>query len=305
MPTKQQSDVFGLTVESEFPLRDLPALAGIHTPDVVIRRGVISSLPDDEQPGLNVIEDRSVILNIPEVARFEIVAGERITIEAKPSASERNIRLYLLGSAFGIILHQRGLLPLHANVIEIAGVAVAFMGHSGAGKSTMAAWFHDRGFRVLGDDVCVVVQSDSNVPVVPRGLPRLRLWKEALQLTGRTPENYEKSFDDIEKYDVPAFTDGGTAAIPLAAIYDLRTADMGDRATIVRLRGLDAVDALVANTYRGGYLQMLGGKGRHLSQCLRLAKEVPVFRAERRWGLEVYEEQAKLLESHARKTILE
>ena len=69
---------------------------------------------------------------------------------------DANIRLYLLGSAMGVLLHQRGLLPLHANAVEIDGKAFAFMGASGSGKSTLAAWFHDHGYRIIADDVCAV-----------------------------------------------------------------------------------------------------------------------------------------------------
>ena len=60
----------------------------------------------------------------------------------------------------GAALHQRGILPLHANAVEIDHRAVAFMGASGAGKSTLAAWFHDQGYPILADDVCVIRADD-------------------------------------------------------------------------------------------------------------------------------------------------
>ena len=99
--------------------------------------------------------------------------GNQIVIDAAPDATDRNVRLFLLGSALGALLHQRGLLPLHANAIDLGGGAVAFSGHSGAGKSTIAAWFHDRGHRILADDVCVVGFDQSGralVHAVPRPL---------------------------------------------------------------------------------------------------------------------------------------
>ena len=118
---------------------------------------------------------------------------------------ERNVRLFLLGSAFGVLLHQRGLLPLHANAIEIDGRAVAFMGPSGAGKSTLAAWFHDRAFRVIADNVCAISRNSEGRRQAAPGLPRLRLWAEALELMGRSSHALNRSFvdDDDEKFDVP------------------------------------------------------------------------------------------------------
>src|SRR5258708_39789946 len=80
----------------------------------------------------------------------------------------------------GAIFHQRGLLPLHANAIEVGGQAVAFVGPSGAGKSTLAAYFRDRGYRVLCDDVWVVSFGSDGEPLAWPGVPRVKLWGDAL-----------------------------------------------------------------------------------------------------------------------------
>jgi hypothetical protein len=217
-------------------------------------------------------------------------------------ASDRNIRLFLLGSAFGAIVHQRGLLPLHANAIEVDGRAIAFMGHSGAGKSTMAAWFLDRGHRILADDVCVVVPDENSVPRAYPGIPRLRLWREALERSGRTTDGFELAFDEDDKWNVPTPRQSEGGPIPLAAVYLLGKAE-GGTAQIAPLGGVEAVNALVANTYRGGYLAKMGGTRRHLSACLALLQRVPVFSAIRVWGFDDYDAQAALLEEHARALI--
>ena len=142
------------------------------------------------EPGLHV-EGEALLLTIPDVARYRIEGGTEIVVDAHPSAPDRNIRLYLLGLAFGALLHQRGLLPLHANAVEVDGKAVAFMGESGAGKSTLAAWFHDRGHRIVADDVCVVGFSKGGQAFAHPGLPRLRLWDEALEASGRSAADFQ------------------------------------------------------------------------------------------------------------------
>ncbi len=48
------------------------------------------------------------------------------------------------------------------------------------------------------------------------------------------------------------------------------------------------------------YLTSLGRTGEHLMTCLKLAKTIPIFSAERAWGYERFEEQAMLLERHCR-----
>lgn len=291
-------EVFGLTVASDIPLPELHRISGREQVDVVVRAGEVRRLGADEI-GLS-IHGEAALLFIPGVGRYWVRGGKEMIVEREPGVSDRNLRLYLLGSAFAAILHQRSLLPLHANAVVIGGKAVAFMGHSGAGKSTIAAWFHDRGFTVLADDVCVVTEPAGH-PIAHPGIPRLRLWREALEASGRRIDSFDTSFDDMDKYDVPT-GDGLLEAVPLHHVYILGRADDGD-AGIERMRGSAAVEVLVANTYRGAYVPRMGLTGRHLMACAALAAKLPVFRAVRRWGLDRFDEQASLLESHARSLI--
>jgi hypothetical protein len=252
-----------------------------------------------ENDGLNHVNG-ALVLVIPEVGRYRIEEGNRIIVEAEPEVPERNVRLFLLGSAFGVLLHQRGLLPLHANAIEIGGRAIAFMGPSGAGKSTLAAWFHDNGFRVIADDVCVVSFGLDGRPLAAPGLPRLRLWAETLELMGRDPQGLNRSFlnDEHEKFDVPIHAAAAARLqIPLDAIYLL---DRGAEFSIAPLRGIEAADAVFANTYRGEYLAKTGGSKQHWESGVRLVRVTPVFRAIRQWDPAVLEEQCSRLLRHAR-----
>jgi hypothetical protein len=255
----------------------------------------LGPVADDSAPGLTVRGDESV-LSIDGVGRYRMEGGRRLTVEPAPAASERNVRLYLLGSAFAAILHQRGLLPLHANAVVIEGRAVAFLGHPGAGKSTLAAWFHDRGFEVLADDVCVVTWDEAGRPLAHAGLPRLRLKPEALAASGRNADDYEPAFDDRDKYNVPTGGAGLGQPVPLDGIYLLQRGEPG----IARLHGAAAVEALVANTYRGGYVPLMGRKGPHLLACARLARAVPVFEASRSWDLAGLDSSSAALAAHAR-----
>jgi hypothetical protein len=290
--------VFGLVIASEIELAELEPAGPGSAPDAVVRRGPVA-LPD-APPGYSASGD-CTLLTIPRVGRYLISGGREVVVDPAPGASERNVRLFLLGSAFGALLHQRGLLPLHANAIEIDGRAFAFCGHSGAGKSTVAAWFHDRGHRILADDVCVIGFDASGGAVAFPGIPRLRLWREALEASGREAGAFTRSFDDLDKYDVPTHRDAPPRSLPLAAIYLLRrTEDGAAPAEVKRLAGVEAVETLVSNTYRGGYLKTIGRTGAHLAACLAVARAIPVFLAERAWGFDRFEAQASRLEAHAR-----
>lgn len=291
--------VFGLRIRSDLNLPELLPATGASSPDVIIERGSVPQISQCAKDGLSEM-DGALVLVIPKVARYKIEEGNRITVEPEPGVPEPNVRLFLLGSAFGVLLHQRRLLPLHANAVEIDGRAVAFMGPSGAGKSTLAAWFYDRGFTIIADDVCVVSFGLDGCPQAAPGLPRLRLWAQALELTGRDRRGLKRSFlnDEDEKFDVPM--DAASAArspITLGAIYLL---DRGDQFSVVALRGIEAADAIFANTYRGEYLAKTSGQKEHWESAVRLAREIPVFRAVRQWDPTALEEQWSGLLDHAR-----
>ena len=235
--------VFGLRVRSSFRLPELFLAEGDGQPDVTIKTGPVAEC-DSGDNGLRA-KDGALLLDIPDVARFRISNGNTITVDADIDTPERNVRLYLLGSAFGAVLHQRGLLPLHANAVEIDGKAVAFMGASGEGKSTLAAWFHDQGYRVIADDVCVVRNGDVERPYALPGVARLRLWQDALEASGREVGSYERSYADEtwDKFDVPVeSTASSPGEIELSGLYDLRRAE---DFRIEELSGVEAADGLV------------------------------------------------------------
>ncbi len=50
-----------------------------------------------------------------------------------------DVRLFLLGSVMGAVLHYRGVTPLHGNGFVHEGGAVLVLGNMGVGKSTLAA----------------------------------------------------------------------------------------------------------------------------------------------------------------------
>jgi hypothetical protein len=117
---------------------------------------------------------------------------------------------------------------------------------------------------------------------------------------GRDSRGLNRSFldDEHEKFDVPI--DAASAArsqMSLAAIYLL---DRGGEFSIVPLRGIEAADAVFANTYRGEYLAKTSGQKEHWESAVRLVRGTPVFRAIRQWDPTALDEQCSRLLHHAR-----
>ena len=275
--------LFDLSIASEIALPELAPLDGATGADLAIALGDVGG-------------HAGYLLEIPDVARFRIEQGRRITVEPVDGADPRDVRLFLLGSAMGIALHQRQMLPLHANAVVIGGVAVAFTGASGMGKSTLAAWFHDRGYRLLADDVVVIGLGEAG-PLAYPGLPRLRLRRDALLASGRRTEDHQPSYrpdPGIEhKFDVTIDTRAlGADPAPLAAVFLL---DRGEEFRSVPLTGMESVELLSANTYRGQFVPVLGNPARHFETCLAIAKAVPTFRLERTFDPATFEAEAAMI----------
>lgn len=290
--------VFGLRVRSSLPLPELRLSCSDGVADVIVEQGKID-LPDTG-PGLLAV-DGGLLLTIPDVARFLIAGGRSIRIDAKRGADRRNVRLFLLGSAFGAVLHQRGLLPLHANAVEIDRRAFAFAGASGEGKSTLAAWFHDRCYPLLADDVCVLRFDEHHGVTVCPGIARLRLWRDVIERTGRDVTQFDLSYagdETYQKYDVPLASGSNDAEVTqLAAIYLLAR---GTDFAIHRLDGVAAVDAISANTYRGQFIEAISAQKNHWESCVRLVRSVPVFRVQRTRSLGDMDHENTRIIAHAK-----
>jgi hypothetical protein len=285
--------LFGLVLRSEIALPELREGSG--DPDVVISLGKVEGRPETEWvmglapvPGGGVVEVR-------DIGRFGIGGGNRIVVDPEPGVSDRNIRMYLLGSAIGALLHQRRMLPLHANAIALGDRAIAFAGRSGAGKSTLAAAFHDRGCPLLSDDICVLTRDGAGKVEAQPGIPRVRLWRDAVERSGRDAETLDPAFDGTAKYVLPVAEGHAEHPLPLAAIYILAEAE--DFA-IRPLNGVSAAKALALNTYRGAYVPVIGDPAVHFENCLRVAREVPVFLLDRPWDEARVAETVDRVEAH-------
>lgn len=298
-------EVFGLRVRSAIPLPDLLAASADGEPDVTVSLGPIPPPPVGAPTVWGLTGDGGrAVLTVADVARFAIVGGREVLVDPAPTAPAADVRLFLLGSAMGALLHQRGLLPLHANAVGIGEGAAAFAGASGAGKSTLAAAFLDRGFPLLADDVCAVRFDEGGRALAYPGLPRLRLWRDAVEASGRDADALELAMAGHQKYVVPTQAGQAREALPLRRIYLLEQMEQGATGQrIRRLAGVEAMSAVMANIYRGHYLQVLGGGARNYRDCLRLVRTVPVFAVQRQWGHDVMDEQIRALERHAKEDI--
>lgn len=291
MSTPWRYSLYGLTVASDLPLPELAPAKAERVPDIHIRLG---ALPDGLPPAIGLHRlGPSILLNIAEVGRYCCTGPDELRVEPLPGVPARNVRLFLLGSAFSLVLHRRGLLPLHGNSVAIDERAFVFLGPSGSGKSTLAAWFHDRGYPMVADDVTVIAFPSGGRAQVPPGLPRLRLWRDVVERTGRDAATLSRSFaadDDYDKFDVTA---AAMTDRPLA-LGGVLLLERGEAPSLAVVSGAAAVAGLFANIYRGEFL--VGDEGAaQWRNCVRVARDHRVMVWRRPWSVAGYDHEVERL----------
>jgi hypothetical protein len=204
-------------------------------------------------------------------------------IDPVSGVEERLLRLSLLGPALGLILHQRGLLVIHASVVAHGSGAVAFLGKNGWGKSTIAAALHAKGYDLVTDDVAAIQVGDGAPSVLP-GFPQVKLWPEAATLLGEAPERLPVLHPDFDKRGWRAERGFSLAPRQLERIYALAA---GPAPAVERLPARDGCFELLGHWYGhrfGDGLLQNGSAAAHLRQCAAVAAQVPIHRLVRSGG---------------------
>lgn len=293
---------FGFPILSDFALAELPELAAIPGGEIPlrIRRGTVSEdfegavFSDDT---LKATASEAKVF-VPGVASYHIIDGREAIVDVVPGADPREIRAYLLASVLGVVCHQRGLLPLHANGIAMGGGIVAIAGDSGAGKSTLAAQFERLGHQILSDDTCVLrPDAFDPVPRVWAGVPRIRLWRDAADALGRPTSEAERVVDRFDKFSWTHPLAAPSDGLALRAVYVLEPGDNPEVA-IGRQTGSAAVHALMRHTYRRELFPRLKLVDRLFGLCAGLAARVPVYQVAWRHDFGTLEADAVRLRDH-------
>lgn len=288
---------YSLVFDSDVDLPEFPLCTGDYPVDVTLRLGMVpESIPDPV--GRGVLYEASAaefLLTIPDVARFHVVAGNSITVEPTPGVPLGEVRVFLLGSAVGALLHQRGLLVLHAAAIKTEFGAVCFAGASGAGKSTLLGEMLRRGCAMVVDDVCALDAHDGVVRVLP-GYPRTRLWADSAGRLDVDTTELTRTRSTIEKFERQVPEQFHAEATPLRALYILGS-DNHDTVRIEHVPPIQAFSAMLFQTYRRRFVEQLGVIRTHFELVTKAARQCSVAEVQRPAGRFALDELADAVEA--------
>ena len=268
---------YGLVFSSELELPQFLPVAAAAGLDARIRFGPV---PETLGPGRREgykfeVRGAQTLIKTPRYAFLLISGGSEIRIRPNPEATAAELRMLVLGVGVGALLHQRGILPLHAGVIARHGGAVAFCAASGTGKSTLTAALVQQGFRIM-DDNLAALELGGEVPLVHPGCPEIKL------------------FDDVLARCPPAWREGAPSgpcgpktglilrpqfepeARALRGIFILAATPSPPRRPR-RLHGPEAVQAIHDHIFCARFMDHGLRSGAAFTGVLALAGKVPVY----------------------------
>lgn len=270
--------VSGLSVESEIELPGLIAAAAGRPPEATIRRGPVpDSLPGATALGPTwQIAGKQFLMRIPDIARFLLKNGNEIVFAAESDARAADIPVFLIGTVFGILLHQREQIVLHASAVRVNGRAVLFCGASGAGKSTIAAALAQRGYPLVTDDVCTLTIEGHGAPLVHPDGRQLKLWAQAIDRLDLAQQRGERVRASLEKFYVEP-REAFTEPLPLGAVYALREARPPFNPGIEQPNVVDAALLLRRNAYRPLLVRRMNQKASYFHAATAIANIAGIF----------------------------
>jgi hypothetical protein len=186
--------LFQFALESNIPLPELPQAEGEELEFAFrllpMREADLESiswfhhwsLPNDDVWLSFARQESGYLLHFPNLADFVVSADAKdISCHPRLDIPLETVRHLLLDQVIPLALSKRGKLVLHSSAVVAPGGAIAFIGMTGMGKSTLTASFVKRGFPLLTDDCLLLEEKERQLHVVP-SYAGLRLWDESVSV---------------------------------------------------------------------------------------------------------------------------
>jgi hypothetical protein len=288
---------YGFRLQSALPLPFAPPFIATPFSEEDLAQGVVISLgevpselrdPVWSSPFVSVAADGVVLIQAAAIGRFLVDSGRLITVQLQPGATPVEIEAFLMGPIAGVLLHQRGILPLHASCVDMNGLAIVVVGRVGSGKSTLAAALLRRGAVLMSDDICPVCFQGNTAPLAVPGSVGLRLWPDAKEVFARDDPNWLPIRPGHAKTVGPPDTaKRAEPPVPrrLGAVIRI-TLSNSPELHISRLQGPPALSPMDEIVYRLRVGRILGRGVSLFRDTMRLADMVPVFELRRPHGFE-------------------
>lgn len=204
---------------------------------------------------------------------------DEVLVRRDPSGRADLLPVLLAGTGTAFLLALLGKTVLHASAVAVQGSALAFVGESGQGKSTLAALLCTAGAELITDDVLVV---DGGPPVTcTGGASEIRLRSSASAIVDSRPDLATRTTADERLAFAPRCAPPrphGLACI-VVPVPSRTATDVGVRA----LPPSTALFTLLGSPRVHGWRRP-DVIGRDFTTLSRVVNDVPVFEVTIPWG---------------------
>ncbi|MBN2668429.1 MAG: hypothetical protein JXR60_04290 [Bacteroidales bacterium] len=272
--------VYGLIIRSELPLQGISCPdEGVFDVDVVLN-SVPKTLANIGYKGINFeSNDHQFLLKVENVGNYLIENASTIIIDVCKDAKNREIELFLLGSAMAALLLQKEIVPFHASAFEYKGEAVLISGISGAGKTTLLQHFVELGYKMLSDDVSALFVKEGKVNVHP-SYPSSKIWEDVVEEYGIDISNEDSVRPGISKFRLQQIDHFYNYAIPVKKIIVLSSKN-SNHFSNSELQGFDKLKALQSQIYRPVFPIAIGKTEIVFKVLQHLAQQIKLITLER------------------------
>lgn len=291
--------LYGLNLQSTFNIPVLPEISAPKAkPDITIQLitdGCIHDFVSEavaQQAVAVQIERTDALVYLQNCGVYLIQGGCKIVIISTPNAPVEKICQALLGVVMAVLLYQRGLYILHGSTVAIGGTALAFLGDSGAGKSSTFATLLAQGFVGVVDDL-TAIQLSSQGATVYAGVPKMKLSNEVANTLNLSDSSSQ--YDDESLFSFPSSQQ--SSSFSLSHLYIL------EYGSDFAIEPISRQQAIIEVLRYSGLKSILELRDRILfKQAARLANCVHVYRLKRPRNLQQLPKMAGLLKDHIRST---
>lgn len=253
--------IYGLTVASELLLPEANELCCPLAPEEIDVNIQLTLPPDSVLSSAHAgqadyLTEDVMWFYLKDMVLYYTENGNHIIVHIEDSSlPSHSITAYLLGSAFSLILIQRGLLPIHGSALLSANKAFIVSGGSGSGKSTTTFNLMNQGYDFLSDDISTVSYNEGRIWLYP-GPPWQKLCRNTVE-TDSHPGKYIYIDENRDKFARKLEKDYSANAYPVDNMFILIKDDVKEP-TLRKIEGIEKLHFLTNNLYRGQIYHRFG-----------------------------------------------
>lgn len=240
-------------------------------------------------------EPRDLAVHWADFGSARVEDGRIVRLDPRADIAPIWQRAVVLGTLFSVVLMQRGLFPLHGGAVVVGDGARAFVGRSGAGKSSLTGALTARGHALVADDVTPLESVAAGPPRVHPGRAEIKLDDASAAALGVDPAGLEELFRDEGKGVLRQGLVTTEDAHELDALYLL---EWGDQVSIEPLPRQEIFRLFVEHGHRPELFLASLGEAEAMRRCADLASRTRAFRLVRPRALGRLDEIARLVEEH-------